>query len=116
MIGTEWSYGGHAYTDDLDLPKEKLTDTINSLTIVHFSTSADDINNDFYDGLNEYMKPLKENAELEELHFRYGKNKDKDQEDKLVKRINKILLDKTHSNEKKKKIKEGPQKTIASVK
>jgi len=112
MIGTEWSYGGHAYTDDLDLPKEKLTDTINSLTIVHFSTSADDINNDFYDGLNEYMKPLKENAELEELHFRYGKNKDKDQEDKLVKRINKILLDKTHSNEKRRKSKRDHRKPL----
>ncbi len=112
MIGTEWSYGGQANTEDLDLSKEELMDTINSLTIVHFSTSADDINNDFYDGLNEYMKPLKENAELEELHFRYGKNKDKDQEDKLVKRINKILLDKTHSNEKRRKSKRDHRKPL----
>ena len=110
MIGTEWSYGGHAYTDDLDLSKEKLTDTINSLTIVHFSTSADDINNDFYDGLNEYIEPLKEKAELKELYFRYGKNKDKDQENKLVRRISNILLAKTHSKEKYQKDKRDYRK------
>ena len=110
MIGTEWSYGGHAYTEDLDLSKEKLTDTINSLTIVHFSTSADDVNNDFYDGLNEYIEPLKEKAELKELYFRYGKNKDKDQENKLVRRISKILLAKTYLKKKSQKDKRSHRK------
>jgi hypothetical protein len=109
MIGTEWSYGGQANTEDLDLSKEELMDTINSLTIVHFSTSADDINNDFYDGLNEYIEPLKK-SKIEKLHFRYEKNKDKDQENKLVGNISKILLAKTHSKKKRKKSKRDYKK------